>query len=53
MSRPVCFMTQRPRWRSGANTIFRSAGMLRTTRSALELVQMMSDRAFTPAEQLM
>jgi len=53
MSRPVWRMTHRPRWRSGAKTILRSLGMLSTTRTALELVQMMSERAFTPAEQLM
>ena len=53
MSRPVCFITHLPRCRSGAKTMGRSFGMLSTTRTALELVQMMVERAFTAAEQLM
>ena len=51
--RPVSFSTQRPRWRSGANTTGLSFGMLFTTRAALLLVQMMSLSAFTAAVVLM
>jgi len=52
-SRPVFLRTQAPRCRSGAKTIGVSAGKLRTTFSALEEVQITSESAFTPAEQLM
>ena len=53
ISRPVCFSTQRPRWRSGAKTIGVSFGSELTTRTALLDVQMIVESAFTSAEQLM
>ena len=53
ISRPVCFITKRPRCWSGAKRIGRSAGICRTIRSALLEVQMTSLSAFTAALELM
>src|SRR5574338_894528 len=50
---PVRSMTQAPRFWSGTKRILRSAGAARTIFSALPLVQMTSESAFTPALQLM
>ena len=52
-SRPLCFCTQRPRCRSGANTIFSSGPKDSTTWTALDDVQIMSLMAFTSADELM
>ncbi len=53
MSRPVCLMMYRPSCWSGAKMIGVPSGTLRTMRSALLEVQMMSLSAFTAALQLM
>ena len=52
MSRPVCLITQRPSCWSGAKMIGWPSATLRTIRSALLDVQMMSLSAFTAALQL-
>ena len=53
ISRPVFFASQAPRCLSGANRIFWSFGSALMIFSALLLVTMMSECAFTAAEQLM
>ena len=52
ISRPVCFITQRPKCWSGAKSRGRSWGAFSTMRAALEEVQMTSLMAFTAAELL-